>query len=63
MIQIKFYLPTATTKHGDVLVLHVPIIKYIFAGIRCIAGGKNGKFNTKFFKVSSISIFQYFNNI
>ena len=33
---------------GDVLVLHTPIIKYIFEiylGIICIAVGKNGKGN------------------
>ena len=37
-------------QNGDVLVLHTPIIKYIFEihlGIICIAGGKNGKENMK----------------
>ena len=32
--------------YGDVLVLHTPIIEYIFEihlGIKCIVGGKNGK--------------------
>ena len=41
---------------GIVLVLHTPIIKYIFErylGIICIVGGKNGKENKEGLKQSS----------
>ena len=43
---------------GDVLVLHTPIIKYIFEiylGIICIAGGKNRKENMEGLKTVQLS--------
>ena len=43
---------------SDVLVLHTPIIKYIFEiylGIICIAEGKNGKENMKGLKTVQLS--------
>ena len=43
---------------GAVLVLHTPIIKYIFEiylGIICIVGGKNGKENKEGLKTIQLS--------
>ena len=52
------FLSQCNKTFGDVLVLHTPIIKYIFEiylGLICIAVDKNGKENIEGFKTVQLN--------